>query len=294
MTVTVHTSGTAERPHHRGAGRRRAVAIPMVVVFLSIVAVVAVATSYQTSFIRKGTARSYFGFEAVEICDSAINEAAGQVNLTDVFPTSDFPDMRAFFIALSNDDQAALNAGWGGKGYQFQFRNVRKSATDPSPPRKADGSPTNGRLFTCMLWPTGKRPTSANNYGGSLKTYDVPQTRAMAQGLFGFKSLSQVKMSVLAWRRDFAGKFWQDWGVLHFEVTAEFDDGRNKATRTIETDRMFSLFVHSLATGKDHPTEPDPPADENNPTPQEVLNGKMIFYHYIQSRSNLRTVITRS
>jgi len=249
----------------------RGVAIPLVVVFLGIVVMVTFATSYQASFVRRATDRAQFGFEAVEICESAINEAAKQVVFGDVFTSTDFPDMKEFLTHIVLDEEDELNAGW--PDYTFHFRNLLSG-----------GVPNGDKLFVSMMWPDDERPTAANGLAGFKKEFTTPTTIANAEALTGFQSITPVKMSVLSWRRDYAGVQWQDWGVLHFEVTVNFDTGRQKVTRTLHVDRMFTIYAHTISVGIDEPTE-QPFLDAN-----DVFH---VFLHFLKSPSNLRTVILR-
>lgn len=258
----------------------------MVIVFLSIVAIGAVVMSYQSSALRRASTRSQYGFEAVEICESAINEAAHDVGFPNVFPTAVFdatvppqppsPSPPAtpappipsklgdWMMRIASEDKAGLDSNF--PGYNFQFRGVPAAA----PPG----------VFVSMTWPTVTKPTAANNYQGSFAEFDTPTTLAIAQAQPGFKSLSKVKMVPLAWRRDYAGGRWQNWGVVHYSVRAEFDDGRSVAARTMHVDRMFSIYAHFKAAGVDQPGE-SAAADTDQ------------FLHFVPSHRNLKTVILR-
>ena len=263
-----------------GPRLRSGSAIVMVMVFLAIVGVIAIVTSGQASFVRRASVRSHYGFEAVEICESAINEAHNQVVFEDIFPSPPFSNLQDWGVKIATND---TNIGAGYPGYTFNFRPLLDSTTK---------APTGGQLFVSMLWPADKRPTKANNYQGFLKIYNTPSTSANGAAMAGFKSLTPVKMSVLSWRRDFpeGGKAWQDWGVLHYETACTFDDGKSSITRTMSVDRMFTLYAHTIALRPDTidgvPVSPDPEAAETDPL--------KIFFHFIKSRSNLKTVIIRS
>src|SRR5262245_840290 len=118
--------------------------------------------SYQSSTVRRANQRSHFGFEAIEIAESAINEAAAQVSFADIFdPTVFNPSndgYRHFFVDLiTNDDEAGLNAL---SGYKFFFRDVKRTDNTVA-----------GRIFTAMRWPVNTLPTALPNYGGFLKQY---------------------------------------------------------------------------------------------------------------------------
>ena len=284
---------------------RQASAIAMVVVFLAIVGILAFITSGQSAFVRRTTVRSHYGFEAVEICESAINEAHTQVVFGDVFPDPTFANLQPFCNRVSVNEDLQLNST-NYPGYTFHWRDVKDGTTDqplvgvPTPQLDPNGNlvldaigapvlaPRNRalKLFVAMSWPEDKRPAKSNNYTGFLKSYAAPASLASAQNVVGFKSLSNVKMSVLSWRRDYAGIEWQDWGVLHYEVTAKFDDGRTALSRTMHVDRMFTLYAHTPSVDAHAP--PDPPAaNEAGAGPYDI------FVHFIKSRSNLRTVIIR-
>lgn len=276
----------------------------MAMVFLAVVGILAFITSGQSGFLRRASVRSHYGFEAVEVCESAINEAHTKVVFADVFPDPPFGDFQVFCNRIAmNEDTQLTQANY--PGYTFKYRDVKDSTgaalvNAPTPVLLPSGNVSLDaigapiiqprtrpyKLFTAMLWPQDKRPHQSNNYTGFLKSYPVPAALASAQTLSGFKSLSDVKMSVLSWRRDYEGNVWQDWGVLHFEVKCVFDDGRVTTSRTMHVDRMFTLYAHTPAVDAHAP--PDPPA------PNEVGAGPYdIFVHFIKSRSNLKTVIIR-
>src|SRR5688572_18603588 len=160
----------------------------MVVIFLAIVGLIAISVSSQSSFVRKTTARSFYGFEAVEVCESAINEAHAQItDSTHIFPPQIANDMDGFCRAIARNEMGKLRGQYASGGYVYKGRPVIGGT---------------GELFTVMMWPEATRPTKANNYRGKLRDYKVPQTLANAQKLVGFKKLSDVELSVLAWRRD--------------------------------------------------------------------------------------------
>jgi hypothetical protein len=263
---------------------RRGNALIAVVIFISIVAGLVMVISSQGSTVRRANARSFHGSECVELCASAINEAAAQVKFGDVFPGAQggggaFTDIKSVFRKVSDEDEAGLNAGY--PGYRFQFRNLVASGTA-------------GRIFVSMTWPDNVTPTKANGYSKFLKSYNAPHTEASIAGQKNSKGaplyrVSSVNMSVLAWRRDFAGVQWQDWGVTHFVVTANYDDGSNPVvTRTLHVDRMFSIFAHTIATGQTCPPDPKVAA-------AMAANDRFtIFMHFIKSQRNLKTVIVRS
>lgn len=250
---------------------RRGSALAMVMVFLAVVAIIAIATSTQSSFVRRASVRSHYGFEAIEVCESAINEAHAQVVFRDVFPSPPFGNLKSWAVAIATNDVAALSAS-AYPGYTYHFRNFLD----------ANEVETGAKLFVALSWPEDKRPHKNNNYQGFLKQYDVPGSLANGQSLPAFKSLSKVKMSVLSWRRDFVGIAWQDWGVLHYEVACTFDDGKSSVTRRMFVDRMFTIYAHTIGLGND-----DPP-NENGANPADI------FLHFIKSRSNLKCVIQRS
>lgn len=286
------------------ARRERASAIAMAVVFLAVVGILAFITSGQASFVRRASLRSHYGFEAVEVCESAINEAHTKVVFKDVFPDVPFQNFQSFCTRVAVNEDVQLDANY--PGYKMFYRKVTDGATNQPiegamvPVLDASGNvsltalgipaiePRNRalKLFVSMSWPEDKRPHLSNNYAGFLKSYDATASLVNAQTLTGFKSLSTVKMSVLQWRRDYAGIFWQDWGVLHYEVTCKFDDGQTALTRTMHVDRMFTLYAHTPSVDSHQP--PDPPGADPGPAgPFDV------FVHFIKSRSNLRTVIIR-
>jgi len=242
--------------------------------------------SYQSAAVRRSNARTHFGFEATEIAHSAICEASAQVAMTDVFPSSDIPDLQAFFTSVATDDMGSLNSKYA--GYKAVGRIVRDGSGNPLPQQ----------LFVAFTWPEAKRPAPSNGFKGFLQQYDATQTLTNCKNVYGFKSLSKVSMSVLGWRRDFAGVQWQDWGVLHYSCTVVFDDGNGVVTRTLHQDRLFAVYAHTVQDGKDVP--PDPGEDAtfaayaasgNNNTTTDASH---IFLHFIKSQRSLRTVIQRS
>jgi hypothetical protein len=261
----------------------------MVMVFLAIVALVSMVTSYQSRTVRRASIRAHHGFEAAELCESAINEAAAQVGFREVFPTAVFnevpppppppppepevppppepSDLGKWLMMISQEDETGLNAKF--TGYGFKFRTVVGAAAP------------NNRIFVAMTWPEASRPTRANNYEGSLREIQVPKTVAIAQAQKGFISMSSVKVAPLAWRRDYAGGRWQDWGVVHYKVRVEFNDGKVAIPRTMHVDRMFSLYFHFPEAGIDDPAE-------------NGASSTTLFVHYVPSYRNLRTVILRS
>lgn len=277
-------------------------AIAMVMVFLAIVGLIAIATSSQSSFVRKTTARSFYGFEAVEVCESAVNEVHSTVQMKDLFTANVVTNLQAWCLALIENDIPKLQGTFG--EYQYLTRPVIK----------ADGTPDGRQLFVCMMWPEANRPLKANNFRGKLFERKADTAETNAKSLPGFKKLSPVEVSVLSWRRDKPpGGAWQDWGVVHYRVSAEFDDGKNTVVRTMHVDRMFSLYAHfrggecppgnpcpggpvpcSAVAGqpKIDPHDPPDPADvraaEANECPDKI------FVHFLKSRSNLKTVILRS
>jgi len=268
----------------RSDRRGVAIAVAIVMVFLSIVALSATVTSFQSTTVRRANTRSLYGFEAVDLCEAAISEAANTIDFADVFPSSDFPDLQVFLAKLESDDESGLKNSH--PNYEFNFRDVfNRPVSDPSNPPA--GSKI-GRIFVAMRWPSQKRPTKANNYQGCLKTIETPLTKDMAKNVHAFKSLSPVKFSVLSWRRDFAGQ-WQDWGVLHYEVSIAFDDGVSRLGRTVQVDRMFTVFMHTNAMVSDDPSEPP-----LNSVPASDPNANHVYVHFIQSRHNVKTVILRS
>jgi hypothetical protein len=283
--------------------RNHGSAIAMVVIFLAIVGLIAISVSSQSSFVRKTTARSFYGFEAVEVCESAVNEAHEQVQkqgMASVFPPSITNDVTGWCKAVSGNDMGKLRGQYGAGGFTYKGRPVIGGA---------------GELFTVMMWPEAQRPTKANNYRGKIKDLDVPLTTANAQKIPGFKKLSKVELSVLAWRRDHPESVsaWQDWGVLHYRVSAEFDDGKNTVTRTMHVDRLFSIYAH-FRGGECPPGAPCPPVplpcsavagqpliDPHGPPDDPAVRAAeaggcpdSIFVHWITSRANLKTVILRS
>jgi hypothetical protein len=265
--------------------RRRGNALIAVAVFISIVAGLVMVLSGQSSGVRRANARSHHGSECVEFCASAINEAAAQVDMGDVFPgagaggSGPFGNMQAFLLKVSSEDEAGLKANY--PGYGFDFRNLTSSGTT-------------GRIFVSMTWPDNVTPTKANGYSKYLKQYNAPHTESTVAGQLNSKGaplykISPINMSVLAWRRDFAGVQWQDWGVLHFVVTTTYDDGNAPPViRTMHVDRMFTIFAHTIATG------PDCPPDAAEAAAAAANDVFSIFLHYIQSQRNLKTVILRS
>src|SRR5436309_2597973 len=86
----------------------RGSSLAMVMVFLSVVSVLSIATSVQSSGVRRLQSRSQLGFEAVELCDSAINEASQQLEWTHIFPSSRFgaAGLRNLFQLVSDDEDA--------------------------------------------------------------------------------------------------------------------------------------------------------------------------------------------
>jgi hypothetical protein len=224
----------------------------MVAIFLVLVAIVALVTSFQSRTLRGISSRSHRGFEAIEVCDSAVNEAAQQLEFQHVFPPSAFADFKKFILLVSDEDRSGLESGYA--GYGFQFRDV----LDDSPtPRKL------GEIFASMTWPSGYEIR-----------FQAPRTAAVAASLPGFKGpLAPVKARPVAWRRDWVGVQWQDWGVVRYQATATFMDGRFPVTRTLFVDRMFSLQADA------------DPAD---------ASGRAILLSFIRSARNLKTVIERS
>ena len=252
-------------------------------IFLAVVACVALAVSYQSSAVRRANTRTHYGFEAIEIAESAINEAAGQVVVTDVFPTSDFDLSNLIINQISTDDTGAENAmraQYGSKGYQVNFRNVRDTSNNVV-----------GRIFVSLGWPASTLPTADPvNFSTGLKQYDVPTTRANAANVPGFLGVDKVEMSCLGWRRDWVLPNWQDWGVLHYKATVHFDDGKSQLTRSLHVDRLFSLYCHFVTggacTGITIGTGPPDDAEEQT-TPDYCK----LYVHFIKSRRNLKTVI---
>src|SRR5437870_4763754 len=111
----MNPSGSPARVGHRSQGS----ALIAVMVFLAIVGVVAITVSYQSSSVRRSNYKSHYGFEAVEVAESAINEAAVQVGMAHVFPTATFPDLQAFFNAIANDTP---NLDTVYSNYHFYYR----------------------------------------------------------------------------------------------------------------------------------------------------------------------------
>jgi len=257
------------RVHHERMGS----AIAMVVVFLGFVAIVALATSFQSGGLRRMVIRSHVGFEAVEICDSAVNEAWAQVGIKDLFPESVFTvgsDSYMKHLCVNVGDEKIDELKKAYPGYEFQTRIVYNGV----PPSGTPLPPPDNRIFVCMKWP--KEYT---------KTYKVPQSAAVAATVSGFKGpLPDVKMRPLTWRRDFAGNTWQNWGVARLEATASLEDRGTTVTRTMYVDRMFTLPT-SWAVG----TYPNLVAVESKPADPATL-----WIQFRKSTRNLKTVIKRS
>lgn len=234
--------------------RRRGLATPLVVVFLACVGVVALIVSSQSSALRRMGGNVHRGFEVLEICDSAVNEASSAVEVAHVFPPAKFPDLAGFFRMIANDDAASQMQLKGGfAGCTFQFRAVRDART-----RKQVGE-----IFTSMTWPRTAEVKLA-----------TPETARVAARLPGFSGpLAPVRVRPLSWRRDWVGSNWQNWGVLRFEATATVLQGKVPVTRTLFVDRLFTL-----------PVDVDP----SDPDGMEPTVG------FVKSTRNLKTVIRRS
>lgn len=233
--------------------RRRGLATPLVVVFLACIGVVALMVSSQSSSLRRMGSQVHRGFEVLEICDSAVNEASSAVEATHVFEPRTFPDLAAFFRMVANDDpasQAQLKGGFA--GCTFHFRPVRDAKS-----RKQIGE-----IFASMTW--------AKTAEVKLATPETARVAALMPGFSG--PLVPVRVRPLSWRRDWVGANWQNWGVLRFEATATILQGKVPITRTLFVDRLFTL-----------PVDVDPTdADGMNPT-----------VGFVKSTRNLKTVIRR-
>lgn len=200
--------------------RRRGLATPLVVVFLTCIGVVAMMVSNQSSNLRRMGAHVHRGFEVLEICDSAVNEASSALEVTHVFAPATFPDLAGFFRQVANDD-ARLKSGF--PGCTFHFRAVRDARSKKQV----------GEIFTSMTWPKSAEVKLA-----------TPETARVAGRLPGFVGpLAPVKVRALSWRRDWVGSNWQNWGVVRFEATASVMQGKVPVTRTLFVDRLFTLPV---------------------------------------------------
>lgn len=227
----------------------------MVAVFLAFVAVIALATSFHGQMVRGQIGRSHHGYELVELCDSAIDEAGGQLALRDVFPQSPFGNFKAFLLGVSLEDEAAVNAAV--PGYKPFFGDV----IDPI------SRQSKGKVFLSLGWPQSFQIVK-----------QVPEAEKMAARLPGFKGpLGPVTGRVLAWRRDLVARRWQNWGVVQWKVTASMSDGSRTIGRTMYVDRMFSLVV-----------DYDPAGLAGMPP---VV--KDLYITWLRSNRNLRTVIER-
>lgn len=247
----------ATSPTRRIQPRREGSAIALVAVFLAFVAVIAIATSYHGQQVRSQIGRSHHGYELVELCDSAISEAAAQLVMETVFPKATFGDMKALLLGIAQEDEAALTAAIPG-GYKFRFGDVL-DATNKQP---------KGKIFIALEWPA--------TFKFEL---DVPKSRDLAAKIPGFKGpLEKVTGRVLTYRRDFVGNLWQNWGVVQYKIKASMEDGNRVISRTMYVDRMFALRV-----------DYDPRALAGMPA---VV--KDLYINWASSERNLRTVIERS
>lgn len=239
---------------------RKGSAIAMVGIFLLFVAIIAFGVSFQGQFTRTFIGRSHHGYELVELCDSAINEAGGRLDvLKDLFPDALFGPARfkSWLVAMATEDEPAMNAALPG-GFTFKFGDLVDAST-LAPKEK---------IFLYMKWPKDFKVE-----------YDVPQTAALAAKLPGFKGpLGKVTARVVMLRRDFVGGMWQDWGVVQFKVSATLEDNGHLLTRTMYADRMFALTVDfdPAGLGGMPPTISD------------------LYINAVRSDRNLRTVIERS
>ena len=246
----------------------------MVVVFLGFVAIVALATSFQSSSLRRMGSRSHLGFEAIELCDSAINEAAAKVTMQDVFPADVFKNtMKDFCIDLFNDDKAKLDANY--PGYKMRYRAVLDRNTQSQLPPPRDW------IFISMTWPKEYQ-----------KKFKPEQTIAAAALLPGLKTyVAEVWMRPLSWRRDYAGQTWQNWGVLRYETSVTLDDGTRPVTRTMFVDRMFTVPAAFLALNSAGQPIVDPVTGLAQVSQAATT---WLDLGFQKSNRNLKTVIKRS
>lgn len=243
----------------KGIAGRRGSAIAMVGIFLLFVGIIAFAVSYQSSSTRSYIGRTQHGYELVELCDSAINEAGGQLDvLKQIFPDNLFGPQRFkdWLVAIATEDEQAAKQAL--PTHTFQFGDL----VDPQTRQPKE------KIFLSMKWPADFKIE-----------FDCPKTAALASNLRGFKGpLGKVTARVLMLRRDFVGGMWQDWGVIQYKVTCQMEDNGRVLTRTMYADRMFALTVDfdPAGLGGMPPTISD------------------IYINATRSDRNLRTVIERS
>jgi hypothetical protein len=191
-----------------------------VVVFLAIIAVIAFFVSQFSQSMRSQISRSHHGYELVELCDSAINEAGAQITEQDIFPPGTFGDYKNFLFGVYMDDAAFLTQTLNG------YTPIMGKLVDPS------GQPKE-QIWCGMTWPKDYKIEKP-----------VPRTEEMAKSIGSFKGpLGNVTARVVVFHRDYVKQMWQNWGIVELKISASADDNGHTITRTMYADRMFALNV---------------------------------------------------
>lgn len=201
-----------------GRRKTRASAIAMVLAFITVVSIISVGISFMSSGRRRVEAMTMSDFRAFEIASSAIDFAARELALEQVFPGSPYRDGASFLELLRNDDEAGL-------------RNVCSGCSEYRDLKDAEGKPA-GKIWTAWTFPATQ---SAR--------VEVTPVRELAQRDVNVLVVTPVTAHPLRYRRDLVSGRWQNWGVVRFESTVQVQDAFGKTTMTLLADRMFTVNV---------------------------------------------------
>jgi len=235
--------------------RARGSAIAIVVAFLTFVAIVSLALSFQSSGLRRMQAQSAFRYFALEIAESAINEAASQVTLGDIFPSSVFGGRlggqdsdgsnKGFFWAIAAEDVDRLKEFCQG-GDCVETRKL--TASNPEDKDR--------ELFAAFRF----------NPELTTRQFTTPLTQVIADKVPGFKSITPVTMRPLVFRRilvpDDAAPMvpnptpaqmqrartrWENYGVLQYKCTVTMKGAFGDFSRLMIVDRLFTIELAGCA-----------------------------------------------
>jgi hypothetical protein len=197
---------------------RRASAIVLVLVLITVILAMVMGSAYFSSGRRRVEALTIADFKAFELASSAIDLAVRQTALEDVFPASPYRTPVDFMTAIATDDEARLRATCSGCS---EYRPLKD-------PDGRDG----GRIWVAWTFPSAQR-------------YDIDMAPVIevAKRDPAYRSLTPVTVHPLRFRRDLVVGRWQNWGVLRFEATAVVQDAVARTALTLTADRMFSVEI---------------------------------------------------
>lgn len=198
-------------------------AIVVVVASILVLAIIAGVISFSTSGLRRAHARAELSTLAIEIAESAIDEAAQALTIEQVFDRATFGDISTLMDRIRDGvDIPGVSADWR----EIRYQSGRTE-----------------RLFEAFTFPF------------RAFTIDPATARRHHAQVVGPRDVTPVIVRPLRFRREHytMGSRWVNWGIVQLSCVVSAGGALGKVTREVTVDRLFKLraFMNPASSAMD-------------------------------------------